>query len=516
MGPLRIGALITLIFWAQPILAQNHALLVDRSGSMKPYYQRNLVMDLAERIQTIFNDHGSVQLIAFSTDVRSVNNPKEINQLPWGSFTYLDRAIDHAIQRQYDIAWMITDNIQDQPNAPEAGNTEVFYQRLRGESIKKVAIMPLLQPPGMPGIVIYAALLSPDANDLYEKEIADFLKSVKGVYRTEALRMKPLDRDTIDINVVRSSLLAKKDKPYQEGQIISESFELRFKSKFDHLKIVDAKIEVPKAEADFGSGSLLKPEKMEITITPVIVKSLDPRGETKEIYSVTLDLGKVRLKRGFASMWRAAFGGKSKEELALRLRFLINVPQQNWKFKDQFLRDYNASNLALARATGKIYGIENLPSLLGEETTVIAAETQIPLEVKYPWWPAVLLVALFLALAAAFVGGGWYLATYAGDLFATKRWSVKAETESGSVVTSKIDEHEVIVQSSVVGEVRRNRFFPAEGVIILDPDEEKKSISLEEGLRLKLKLARGGTFVLTFETAKEGQEEGASYTPRRR
>jgi hypothetical protein len=516
MGLLRIFGLIILLSYASPAWAQSHGLLLDRSGSMRGYYDGGLMRDLSESVFNVLQPHGPVATFAFSSEVRPLRTPNEVDQLPWGAFTYLDRAIDHVIRQRFAIAWMVTDNVQDQPNAPEVGNTEVFYRSLRGEAVKKVVIFPLLQPPGSGGIVIYAMLLDASRSDVFETEIKEFLSSVSGAYRTEALRMKPLDRETIEIKVIKTTLQSKKGKPYQEGQIIRESLEVRFKSRFDHLKIVNAKIEVPRAETDFGSQSLLKPEKMDITVTPVTVKSLDPQGETEELYTVAVDLGEVRLKKDPASLWKAAFG-KSKEDVTLRLTFLINVPQENFRFRDQFLNTYNASNLSSARATGRIYGIERLPLLLGKEMTAITTETQIPLEVNYPWWPAVVLLLGFLLLGAIGVGGGWYLMSHAGELIGRKQWKVRATTEFGAPVASEVtDEGEVIVQASTIGQINGNKFLPLETVTVLNQEDEMEKIALEDGLRLKVSLARAGTFLLTFEVAQEGEEEGGSYTPGRR
>src|SRR5436190_814101 len=115
MGYMRAFGLLVFGLICTSAFAQDHALLIDRSGSMKSYYETGLIDDLGRAVQNVLRTHGKTHVIAFGSDVTSVNDIGEIKNLPLGSSTYLDRAIDHVIQQRYAIAWMITDNIQDQP-----------------------------------------------------------------------------------------------------------------------------------------------------------------------------------------------------------------------------------------------------------------------------------------------------------------------------------------------------------------------------------------------------------------
>ncbi|MCX6922557.1 MAG: hypothetical protein NT154_04980, partial [Verrucomicrobia bacterium] len=281
---------------------EKHAVLLDRSGSMKSYYDIQVIQDSARAIQEVLQTHGNVDLFGFSTEVKGARNLADIGQLPFGQSTYLDRALDYAITRQYAIVWMITDNVQDQPGAAEAGNTEIFYRRLRSNAVKRVVIFPLLQAPGRAGLVIYALLLG-DSDQEYEKEIAEFVRHANGLLMTEPLRMKPLDRDTIEVRLVRSTQAqpGRKRVAYDAGQPISEQMEIRFKSKFEHLEIADAKIEVLKASPGFQKGSLLSSDKREIAITPDKI-TIGAGDETQQIYRVSIDLGVVRLRRGLSTL----------------------------------------------------------------------------------------------------------------------------------------------------------------------------------------------------------------------
>lgn len=501
MGSLRTAALIILILWTSPALTQDQAILVDRSGSMTFYYQSGLVNDLVEKIDSVLRPQGHVQLVAFSDSVKPIQGVKDLTSVPWGAFTYLDKAIDFVIKNQYAIAWMITDNIQDEPGAVEGENTKKFYQKLRGDSVRKVVIFPLVQRPGVPGIVIYAILLSPNGSEQFEKGVSHFLESVKGTYKTEALRMKPLDRDTVEMSFVGGRLVpGETTAVYKEGQVIYETLEIRFKSRLDHLKVIDAKLEVPTASVEFGPASVLSPEKKEIAITPVTVPNLDPQGETEQTYTVSIDLGKIKLKRGLLTLWRAAWG-KPRENVKLNLTFLMRVPQKNFKFKDSFLRTYNASSLQLAKSSGKVYGIESLPSLLAEGTTSIIVESPISFWVEYPWWPAVLFITLSVICAAIVAGAIWAAKQFT---LQSGRWTVKAQTEAGAAVSSEVtDDKEIVIQGRAVGIIKRNTFLLSDNVTLQDGQEEGEKVSLEDGKQIKIKMKRGNTFVLIFSTTKE-------------
>lgn len=515
MGCLRMSGLLILLLLASPAFAQNQALLVDKSGSMHPYYRQGFVKELGEKILRVLQTQGRAQIVAFSTTQEEVPT---FDAISIGGDTLLDKAIQYVIQKRYAIAWLITDNIQHGPGDQQAGNTIDFYKELRGSSIRKVVVFPMLQSAGTPGIAVYAVLISPDSVALFDKEIAEFLNvSSKSNYKTEALQMKPLDINTVDIKIEKSSLDPKKSKPYEEGQSVHESFDIRFKSKFNHLRIATAKIEVPNLEADFGPESVLEHGKPSVIITPTTVKSLDPQAETDEVYKVDADLATVKLKKDFLSLWKAAFG-KSKESHVLTLKFLINVPRESFQLKDQFLNNYNATTLESAKETGKIYGIESLPSLMTEEMTPITSEIKIPVQVKYPWWPSVLFILLSLILMALVVGGIWFGVKSARGLIGHKRWKARATTEYGSsLVCETTNDNQVLVQSVPVGEITGNKFRPEDGIGIIDAQDGKETVSLSDGLCVRLKLSRGEIYLLTFEVAESDQEEGGdTYTPGRR
>lgn len=519
MGRLRAAGLLFILLLAPSAAwAQSNALLVDKSGSMRPYYDDGVVRDLGGMIFDVLKRQGGAQLLAFDVEVSPLPGPEALSTQQFGQFTYLDRAIDHATQRPYDIAWILTDNIQSQPSDPEAGNTEVFYRRLRSDAVKRVVIFPVLRSPGTPGIILYAVQIAPDAGDVFEREVSDVLGQVRGAYKTEALRMKPLDRDTVELSLAEAEQRPKGWSGYKVGQPVTEKLEARFKSRLEHLKIVDAAVEVPPASPEFSDSSLLLPEKREVHITPERVSTLDPQEESPQIYTVTADLGRVKLKRDLRSLWEAATRGKRYEDITLHIAFVIRVPQENFKFKESFVRGYSAANLVEAKQTGKIYGVERLPLLVGEATTPIVAESTVRVRIEYPWWPVGLLFLIILLLLGA--GALAFVAIKRGLSGVTRgasQWNVTAATERGAALECEANGGRVLIQGDEVGSIVKDTFTPARGVRL----DGAESAKLEDGLQLKVE-HKGRPVLLLFKRggrdAAQGKAEGqrAAHVPRKR
>lgn len=486
------------------------ALLVDCSGSMRPYYQEGLIADLSATLLEALRAEGEVSAFAFSTTVSPLPQVAQLANLAFGKSTYLDRAIDKAMALHSPIAWMITDNIQDQPGAKEVGNTEVFYQRLRSQAVKKVTIFPLRQPPGRAGIVIYALLLDEAAQEQYEKGLAGFKRRAGQILHTDPLRMKPLDKDTVQINFVRANVSPKGSIVlYQAGKPVRERLEIRFKSRFDHLEISDAQIRVVEGKARFDSESLLVPERRVITITPQRVWKLTAGDETDQVYVVDIDLGRLHLKHDLASIWRAAWG-KSGEEAELKLAFVIEVPQQNFRLSKQFLQTYYAPSPVDASATGRIYALDQLPKLMSERLTEVRVESLLRFRVGYPWWPSLVWILLLLAGAGLVVL--LILILRKVSFARTKEWDVAAESDRGATLECQVDRGNVSVQRDVVGVIERNKFVPIKGVVLEGGAVEAP---ISAGLRLKIEAFRR-PMVLVFREKRAAPQAAPADIPRRR
>jgi hypothetical protein len=471
---------------------------------MKPYFQTGQILDISRAVANVLQAHGESHVLAFSEDVRPLGDVSELSRVGLGQLTLIDHALADGVQRGYPIVWMVTDNVESQASAPEAADTEVFYHKLRGPEVKKIVIFPLRQSPGTAGLVIYALLLSPAADETFEHEVAEFVGRARETMRTEALRMKPLDRDTVEVSYERVNLKPKVRGAvvYQVGQNIHEEVELRFKSRFEHLKIMDAKLVVPPSRVEFAPGSLLVPEMREIKISPERV-TVDPQNETEQVYKVTIDLGKTGLRRDLDTYWKAAWS--SNEDVDLKLSFLIQVPPENFKFRDNFLRDYHADTPQAARESGKVYRLDKLPMLLSASSTEIAAGSSVPIRVEYPWGPAigfmiaiglgfVLIIALIIGAAKA--GGGL--------LGRLTRWEVTALTTHETALACEVNKGRVFVQGDEVGIISGSTFTAAEGVRL---DAGGGQVKLEDDLRLRV-VRKGRQFFLVFKRAGKGGGAG--------
>jgi hypothetical protein len=244
MGFVRfIGILLLLLTFSSQARSEGQLLLIDRSGSMSPYYQSGLVKIIGQRIMGLMvNQHIEPVKVGGFSD--RVDIYPDLDKIQVGGPTYLDVGIDYATNNQYSIVWMITDNIMHR-SGEEAGKTKEFYERLKQDKVGRVVIFPLKQEPGSgnPGIIVYALLLSPGADDVFRKETEEFARLTANTAR---LPMKPLDRDTIETIFVENPLSEKKNKlPYGDGSEVKETMEIRFKSKFDHLRVIDADIVSP-------------------------------------------------------------------------------------------------------------------------------------------------------------------------------------------------------------------------------------------------------------------------------
>jgi hypothetical protein len=503
-------ALTSLAAWAGP----KNAILIDRSGSMRPYYQDQTVQRLSDTLVQALQYQGSTAIFTFSDQTKAVKQLDEIERLPFGGSTLLDKALEHAEKLGAKVVWMITDNIQDSPGSAEAGNTEQFYKKLRSDAVDRVTIFPLRQPPGRPGLVVYALMMKAGNADLYETGLKAFRERAVGVLRTDALRMKPLDKDTVGISWVRANVNPRTSLiTYSTGKPVKELIEIKFKSKFDHIEIADSSIEVARGEPSFGKDSLVYPEKRNIDISPRTVKNLGPGDETEQVYKIDVDLGAIRLRHDPVSLWKAAWN-RSSEDATLQLAFIIRVPQRNFRLRRKFLDDFDAATLQDAKYTGKVYAINQLPSLMSEAVTEVQVKSPVVFRVRYPSYPTFLWLTVFALGAAAFVG--ILVAAKRGASFLIRSsWEVAARTQAGAPLDSTVNEGTVFVQRDTVGRVHNGAFLPAAGVRIVHPSGAQ--VALADGLEVTLDASRR-LIVLTFKSKKHvpTATTTAAAPPRRR
>lgn len=491
MGPARCVIIIALcLFISSRAFCQGQLLLIDRSGSMKPYYEQSLVSELGTRIVALMQAHslGPVQVGAFNDHVEIV---PDVNSIVVGGATYMDTAFDYAVEHHYSLVWMITDNIMHR-SGEEEGRTRVFYDRLKGEAVGRLVIFPLKQSQGgHPGLMVYAMLMSPAAKQAFEEETKDFQRQTKG---SVLLPMKPLDRDTIDATFADASI-EKNGPVYTDGSVIQRTVEVRFKSRFEHLRIVDADIVNPRVSPEFSKNSLLRFEKTDVKITPEKIIELGPGNETVQVYRVSIDLGQIQLKHDPISLWRAALRNPN-EEISLDLSFAIKVPKENFQFTDTFLRDYGAETTESAKAEGKIYDLRELPLLVAENRTSIDVPNSPKIRVRYPSWLFLIFPGIPIAAILILIAVTIYIWRVAKRLARRRpKWIVDVQRPPQS--DGKIRSGWVIVtvdgRENRLGQIKGTRFVPAPTV------KPKEPIAIKEGMPISLNL-RARDYMLIFRS----------------
>ena len=391
----RLTPLLFLLFALPPIYAQTtQALFLDNSGSMKPYYTSGLLENIATPLTTsITAGNSQLQLYAFSTQVTPARSLEAIAAAPFGNYTFLDKVIDYSQSHRIAVAWIVTDNIED---TGEAGNTDRFYAKLRSTAVHRVTVFPVHAAPGHPGLVVYALLFDPTAADLYNTTLASFLTNGSNVLRTEPLLMKPVNQDTVEVTSRDLAPLTRRGGPkiYDTGTPIHARAEVRFRSRLDHIEIVDSSLHILDAQPTFNPESLLEPTQRQLSITPDRIHDLGPGRETAQIYHLDANLGEIKLKSTPRAWWLAAWS-HPEEEAQLPLTFAIDVPQQNFRLRPQFLTQWSAPTVADARSTGKVYALDRLLAAINAGDTHIQVTSPLFFRVRYPDTPAILWISLF-------------------------------------------------------------------------------------------------------------------------
>ncbi len=505
MARLRLaGAILLAAIAAVPALAQApQTVYVDRSGSMRPYYSSGLVQSIVEPLRR--SVEGPLAEYAFSTEVAPVPSLDAIDSLPFGNLTYLDRVITSSERQHTPISWIITDNIED---TGEAGNTERFYAALRSPEVRRVTVFPILSAPGHPGLLVYALLFDAASEGVYDRTLAAFARSGAAVLRTQPLRMKPVDRDTVEVTSRSLAPLTRRGGPkvYETGAPIEQAAEVRFKSRFEHIEIVDSALRVLEAAPSFGPASLLEPERRELHISPDRIRALLPGDETTQVYKLTVDLGRLSLKHNLATWWKAAWGA-SGEEAALDLKLGIDVPKQNFRLTPRFLNQYSASTVEAARATGKVYAIDRLLSDVNGAETLIQVDTPLYFRVNYPAWPAVLFIGLFVLALAVLAG----MVLFGRRLLPGRRreWTVTAEAAAGYPLAAGLEGDRVMVEGENIARVEKGRLLPVAPARL---EGGAGPVAIEPGKRIRLSTRRN-EMDLIFTERQETEAAGPGSTP---
>jgi hypothetical protein len=498
---------------ASPALAGQQAILIDRSASMRPHYEERLVERLAAGIQRVVQEtiygQDRLALFVFDSEVKALPDADSLRRLrPSGRYTRLDSAIDYPLSRRYSIAWMVTDNIQDEPGSLEAGNTEIFYQRLRSDKVRGVVLFPVSCTPGTPGLVVYALLFSDDDATLYEREIERFPEVVQDLGVIEPLRVKPLNLDTIEVDGTEPSPQARTARRIAAaGQRFEQTVEFRFRSRLEQMRVEDAAVDLSEAKPQLPAGSLLRAEHNEVSISPEVVRGLDPQAQT-EVFRLRVDLGRLKLKKDLGSLWKAAFL-RSEETVGLSVPVLIHIPREKLKLKPSFNERYGASSVEDARRSGRVYGLERVPLLLSNPTTTVRLQVPLSVRVTYPWWPLTLWGVLLLVGVGGLIGLGLLARKGVTALGRRRRWDVSLELD-GRELECRWDGQSVRVPEKdlELGALEGSQFRPGAEVRIVGHPDGPIDVAVERTVCASLRDEAVAT--LSFRPRGQGARAGKS------
>ncbi len=501
----RLTRLVGFVLLGQLALA-GQVVLVDRSGSMKPYFERGSVEDLTRVLLAVCSEYGKPDLAVFSTEVKPVKSTGDkdfaYENFAW-SFTEIDKAAKYVLDRKYDIGWIVTDNIQHQPGNPEGAHLDKFYELLKGPRVKKVYFFPILQPAGTQGLTVYALLLDWNQDARFEQMKSALSGRVQKNYQTEALLVKPLGRNTVKAEPVHKPRARK----YILGQSICDSVQIGFVSCFSHISFSSAKIDTPRlirTAAAGKSGLGLAPVKY--SVQPTTLPGLGPGQSTGPGFKMRYK-SKVTLT---GSLLKAAFAG-GRVNAPMELPVVVSIRPSDLSLTREYQTKYDAATPEDARREGKVFGINRLPAELSERTVSCSTLVTIPLEADYGPLPALLLLVILALVIAA------CLVTYrlVKPLLGQRRLQVFARLHDRDV-QCRIDSDtgELIMERDTLGKVDVGHVFrPAMRYRLTDGQEY---VRLVPGLEFSLKRHDGTTILMVCGPIRRKTREDRKERPERR
>ncbi len=523
------------------------AILLDNSGSMKGFYNGNQYLQLAEIIK---ENKGSGEVLFFQFNH---NGPERINEIhdfkPSNNNTRIDNALAEVIADDApDIIWILTDNYQDALGFGDPGDIEAFYNRLLSDDIKKINIFPVsiqfdgnldlycdqqgnptigkhysFNYHGKKGLLVYSILINETKSPEYEALINGVSQRYASPpISSRPLLCKPLSYDTVALDVCKAppgfapsnlefaeGALVGKD--FHEGKPIEAFFYTRLKSNFRYLRIMDADLK-GKAD-DFITEGFSKPVVQSRIAPDKLANPLEPGKAPEFVYRVNIDIEKLKLKKDLRSMVHAALNDNGQVEG--RMFLFLEVPEESFQFTDEILNEYSTENICDTGQDNqrKIYGIGMLIPKMTPKIVPIQVKYTLRLEVKYPKWPLVVLVACILFAVLALFGTYRILSSIGsvkyeikideGDpiIFGLGPFMAKS-IKLGDTIGLKVNKK---LSKAVVGQTTNGYVFTDETTTRLLEDQDTFTVSREAGDSYVIRFAR-----LSDKKKKDGAEDATT------
>lgn len=405
---------------SQVVLAKP-AIFIDRSGSLNHAYENGFMETVYSCVAA--ECRGAVLYAFGDQPPHECLNFAAVKALQPFKWTYVDLAADKAVTEEHEIAWIITDNVQDEgPSRPPGTGIEKFYRYI-ADDFGSAVLLPVRAPSGsgLSGLIVYAfARTGEDTLVLNElkRQVGGFVSRARDRYTTEAFPLKPFDEGAVEI-VQRGGSVAR----FNEDVAIKGSDTVIFHSARGHINIVDAGVVAHPA-------SVVRPKELpdhpDFKIAPPTIQKLDASDSTTTRFVVTYDFGRYLRQGGAAGFFRGLFAAGS-ERYTMSLPFDIVVQPKSIRLSERFLADWNARSDSLAKAEGKILGLEQLTGYIAASELSIPCYYKKTVEVVPPGWYLVLLLVLIALLLGLCYLVYWLVKSIIGD--PTRKWDVFAVVE---------------------------------------------------------------------------------------
>lgn len=404
----------------------HHRILIDRSGSMEGFFATRRMEELERLIRELYGSSGDSY---YFIDRDLVLHGQETR---FGNNTYLRDAFDNALTQQPapKILWLLTDNQPSVGNQTDSDrDIEEFYDRLRSDSVKRVYFFPLKLDfngklfredghtvltqnyVGKRGVLIYALLMDDTARDEFERVTSEFQSRYqRSGGQLPRILIKPLEQNTITAKLIPGDKFRFDEQnhlvggDFSEGRPLSGKFDIELTSKLDQMKIVHADVEVTVLEkfgtADF-TESTVTPE-----FSPQVIQDFSP--QNKRRIEVRLSAPGVHIKSNPVSWWNCITHNRG--DIRGTIRIVLKVRGENLDLVSDLANEfgttrdiYHDSN---ERVQSRIYKLDALVRKMMPEREVSIQprigndDGNIPVRllVRYPKWPAVVLVAGIISL----------------------------------------------------------------------------------------------------------------------
>ncbi|HEX8140667.1 MAG TPA: hypothetical protein VF544_24080 [Pyrinomonadaceae bacterium] len=405
-----------------------HRVLIDRSGSMEGFFTTGKINDLQNLLHDLSGLSGDAY---YFIDKELVPVGQEAGS--YGNNTYLREALDRSLAQQPApaILWLVTDNQSSVGNQTESDHDIAqFYDRLRSDTIKRLYFFPLkldfkgklyrddghaLLTPGYEGkrgLLVYALLLDERAHDEFERVTTEFqsrYRSAAGDMRR--ILIKPLEQDTVTAKLIPGEKFRIENEnqlvagEFAEGAPITGNFKVELTSQLGQMKISRADIDVRVPEK-FRTGDFTESE-IKPDFTPRDLQDFEPQNKRNVV--VTIKTPGVHIRNNLLSWWNCITHNRG--DINGRIQIMIRVPGQNFDVVSNLANEFSTTRDIYSDAgesvQSRIYKLDDLVKKMMPERQVDirprignSADGMIPvrLVVRYPKWPAVVLIAAILTL----------------------------------------------------------------------------------------------------------------------